>query len=97
MKTIPITILADDIRKTEYTNASDCAITRAVKRLGYPWHHGSMTEIKDQRQHIVAHIPHGISSRVISMYRHAYPGEYLNGEVEEPKDIHTTITLTEAS
>lgn len=97
MRTIPIVILAEDIRKTEYTNATDCAITRAVRRLGYPWHHGSMTEIRDQRQHTVAYLPHGISTRVITMYRHAHPKDYLEGGVEEPADIHTTITLTEAS
>ena len=33
---IQLDILAEDIKETQYANAKDCAITRALNRAGYP-------------------------------------------------------------
>lgn len=40
---IPLTILAQDIKETNYMDSSDCAITRALSRAGLSnyWHAGT--------------------------------------------------------
>lgn len=37
MKQIELQILASDIRETSFINSTDCAITRALKRVGLPY------------------------------------------------------------
>lgn len=37
MSTITLTILEEDIRTTDYTYSKDCAITRAMRRAGFPY------------------------------------------------------------
>lgn len=99
MKQLPITILADDIKTTKFSDYDDCAITRAVRRAGIDGVHSGFDHIVDLQGNLIAKLEsNGISNRVLNMYHHAHPETYSNfniDDAQEPEDIHTFITLTE--
>lgn len=72
--TINLEILAEDMSSTTYTMGCDCAITRALKRAGYPHLQDSGIGIKDMNtnSYIVTERESGqyqsLSNHVIAMY-----------------------------
>lgn len=74
MKTIQITILAEDIRTSSYTNADDCAITRALKRAGLDAFEGG-SYIKSGLDYIKT--PDDLAERVKGMYKSLEPEKWI--------------------
>lgn len=108
MKTLKITILAEDIKSTDYFSSSDCAITRALHRAGRPdlKHCGSMhigLTNPDGDTDYIGQIDQETYNTVIGMYHHSnkdikeYLGEHHLAKIGriEPRDFEATITLTE--
>lgn len=89
MTKVTLKILASDIRNTQYANAKDCAITRALHRAGYPHLKDCGTDIFDtitNKEVISADDSieyNNLMNRVINMY-------YMD---EEPKDFQVTLEL----
>jgi hypothetical protein len=92
-KLIIIDILAKDIMETSYTNAFDCAITRALRRVigDDSIMHSGIDIQKDFTFRPTEFIdsPGGLNERVLSMYAFKHPEDELwdNYERTEPSDF----------
>lgn len=74
MKTIQITILAEDIRTSSYTNPDDCAMTRAIKRAGLDAFEGG-GYIELGLDYIKT--PKNLAERVKGMYKSLEPEKWI--------------------
>jgi len=85
MKTIQITILAEDIRTTKYCNFEECAITKALHRAGIKkYEFGG-----EIGRHILGKTiktPNDLSDKVVSMYG------YGNNPIE-PQDFRYDLEI----
>jgi len=72
MKTITLNILAEDIRTTDYTNSSNCAITRALRRAGIWAEEGGGSIYHNDRSLEKRYIdtPEDLHEKVKRMYAH---------------------------
>ncbi len=73
MSQITLNILAEDIKTTNYTNCSDCAITRALQRGGYEGWKDTGLSIKNEKGEEVIHYNENpqyknLSDKVVAMY-----------------------------
>ena len=99
---IPIEILAEDIRKSEYFKSDDCAMTRAFIRAGLNFHEkGDVIEHVDyvgKKFHDVMPTPQELTSVVKGMYKFLKPNEWL-GPTDllitplEPADFEFRLTI----
>lgn len=85
MPKIKLTILASDIREADYTDPSDCSITRALHRAGYKELHDCICILNEHNRVIIpfeniTYIP--LYRRVTSMY--SYEGEW------DPQHYHNS-------
>lgn len=85
MKTVTLNILAEDIKTTNYSNSSECAITRALNRAGIEAHECGFG-IKTKEGKELAKTPAPLLAKVMAMYgcKSYYPTQNSQKESLEP-------------
>src|SRR5688572_28909921 len=89
MKTITLNILAEDIRNSSFMDSTDCAITRAIKRLNNSNLEGCALSLFNNKFHDKVRYPDNLFQRVRAMY-HSLPNyPYRSKELTpiEPQDF----------
>jgi hypothetical protein len=92
MVKIVLNILASDIKETDYLRASDCAITRALLRAGYPNLIDCGTEISKKKSKLIvdSYIPFNyniLANKVMEMYEDKGEIEDFTYEIEVPEEF----------
>ena len=93
---VKLQILAKDIKESDFFHSDDCAITRALKRAGFPHlkDTGTGIEEKETGRRVAGMRTLGynkLNSRVQHMYHGA--GIITASESEEPADFEMEIAL----
>ena len=100
---VTLEILASDILETSYTDARDCAITRALARAGFPNYRECGTEIVDREvdgenyKYDIKLLKakskryQKLSNRVKSMY--AFTGQYFGPDMVKTKPADFKVVL----
>jgi hypothetical protein len=91
MKTIELTILAEDIENTHYVDAENCAITRAFKRAGIDAMDQGL-RIKHKSGEEIS-INHELNTRVLGMYKYLHKVFAPRREAVKPQDFTFTIEV----
>lgn len=89
-------ILKHDIEHSNYFNFSDCAITRALKRAGFPELADTgmnLIRITSQPHVHIIQTPYLLKNRVQNMYFNQEEVEDFEYEIEIPDDYKTSTRL----
>lgn len=99
MRIVRIKILAEDIRTSDYTKTSDCAMTRAFKRANLDMRECGGQILKGSESfssfEFIMNTPSELNNKVIAMYKYVAPYKNYENTIDpmEPQDFEFDLNL----